>query len=169
MRRGAGGRRRRTRIEGQFAPRLIEMLRSAAFSVLSLSAHRLLVRIEIELADHGGTDNGKLPVTFEDFRRFGTTWRQSHQRSASARHSVSSKSLDAAAQAMPSSAGRTFSGSPIATLDTLPQPTNGDGSRRRNRPSSGALSPKFHRPKTKYRKTELHCRKTKRFNAGNQQ
>jgi hypothetical protein len=33
---GAGGRRRRTRIDGQFAPRLIEMLRSPAMAVLGL-------------------------------------------------------------------------------------------------------------------------------------
>jgi hypothetical protein len=65
------GRRRRTKIDGQFAARLIEMLRSPAWCVLSLSARRILDRIEIELADHGGTDNGKLPVTFDDFVRYG--------------------------------------------------------------------------------------------------
>ena len=30
-----------------------------------------LDRVEIELADHGGVDNGKLPVTFDDFVRYG--------------------------------------------------------------------------------------------------
>jgi hypothetical protein len=64
-------RQRRTVIEGQFAPRLIEMLRSPAMSALSLSARRAMDRIEIELADHGGTDNGKLPVTYDDFETFG--------------------------------------------------------------------------------------------------
>jgi hypothetical protein len=39
--------------------------------VLSLSARRILDRIEIENADHGGVDNGKLPVTFDDFVRYG--------------------------------------------------------------------------------------------------
>jgi hypothetical protein len=63
--------RRRTRIDGQFAPRLIEMLRSPAMAVLTLSARRMLERIEIELAGHGGTDNGRLPVTFDDFVAFG--------------------------------------------------------------------------------------------------
>jgi hypothetical protein len=62
---------RRTSIGGQFAPRLIEMLRSPAYRALSLSARRILDRIEIELADHGGTDNGKLPVTFDDFEQYG--------------------------------------------------------------------------------------------------
>jgi hypothetical protein len=64
-------RRRRTKIGGQFAPRLIEMLRSPAMRVLSLSARRILDRIEIELAEHGGTDNGRLPVTYDDFENFG--------------------------------------------------------------------------------------------------
>jgi hypothetical protein len=64
-------RRRRTSIEGAFAPRLVEMLESPAFRVLSLSARRVLDRLEIELAHHGGQDNGRLPCTFMDFQRFG--------------------------------------------------------------------------------------------------
>ncbi len=55
----------------EFAPRLIEMLESPAYRVLSLSARRALDRIEIEMAHHGGTDNGKLPVTFDDFQGYG--------------------------------------------------------------------------------------------------
>lgn len=47
------------------------MLRSSAYCVLSLSARRVLDRLEIELADHGGTDNGKLPVTYDDFQQYG--------------------------------------------------------------------------------------------------
>ncbi len=62
---------RRTTIGGQFAPHTIEMLRSPAWCALSLSARRVLDRIEIELADHGGVDNGKLPVTYDDFCRYG--------------------------------------------------------------------------------------------------
>jgi hypothetical protein len=62
-----------SKIAGQFAPRLIEMMRSPAFRVLSLSGHRILARLEIELADHGGRDNGKLPVTFADLKKFGIT------------------------------------------------------------------------------------------------
>jgi hypothetical protein len=30
-----------------------------------------LDRVEIELADHGGRDNAKLPVTYDDFERYG--------------------------------------------------------------------------------------------------
>jgi len=47
------------------------MLRSPAYCILSLSARRILDRLEIELADHGGTDNGRLPVTYQDFESYG--------------------------------------------------------------------------------------------------
>jgi len=47
------------------------MLRSPAWCVLSLSARRVLDRIEIEHADHGGTENGKLAVTFDNFADYG--------------------------------------------------------------------------------------------------
>jgi hypothetical protein len=60
-----------TRLDEQFAPRPIRMLESPAFRVLSLSARRMLDRIEIELAGHGGTGNGKLPVTYDDFKEYG--------------------------------------------------------------------------------------------------
>lgn len=62
---------RRNRIAEQFSARTISMLESPAFRVLSLSAHRILARLEIELAHHGGQDNGRLPVTYEDFRAYG--------------------------------------------------------------------------------------------------
>jgi hypothetical protein len=64
-------RERRTKIGSQFAPRTIEMLEAPAFRVLSLSARRVLDRLEIELARHGGTDNGRLPVTYDQFQEFG--------------------------------------------------------------------------------------------------
>jgi hypothetical protein len=47
------------------------MLESPAYRVLSLSARRVLDRIEIELAQHGGNDNGRLPVTYSDFVSYG--------------------------------------------------------------------------------------------------
>jgi hypothetical protein len=59
------------KISGQFAARLAEFLESPAYRVLSLSAHRALSRIEIEFAHHGGNDNGKLPVTYDDFVDYG--------------------------------------------------------------------------------------------------
>jgi hypothetical protein len=63
-------RKRSQSIGGQFAPRLIEMLESPAYRALSLSARRVLDRIEIELAHHGGRDNGGLPVTYHDFEAY---------------------------------------------------------------------------------------------------
>ena len=59
------------KISGQFSARLIEMMESPAYRVLSLSAHRVLSRIEIEWAHHGGQDNGQLPVTFDNFADYG--------------------------------------------------------------------------------------------------
>jgi hypothetical protein len=63
--------KRRSRISGGFSARLNEMLESPAYRALSLSAHRLMSRIEIELGHHGGNDNGRLPLTFEDFIEYG--------------------------------------------------------------------------------------------------
>jgi hypothetical protein len=56
---------------GQFSGRLIEMMESPAFRALSLAGRRVIDRIEIELGHHGGTDNGKLPVTFDQFCEYG--------------------------------------------------------------------------------------------------
>ena len=63
--------KRRNSINGQFAARRIEMLESPAYRVLSRSGHMVLARIEIELAHHGGNDNGRLPVTTGDFVQYG--------------------------------------------------------------------------------------------------
>ena len=62
---------RRNRISGQFNARLIEMLESPAHRMLSLSAHRVIDRIAIEHAHHGGKHNGRLPVTYDDFEAYG--------------------------------------------------------------------------------------------------
>jgi phytoene dehydrogenase-like protein len=64
-------RKRSTSFRGQFAGRLIEMLESPAHRALSLSALRVICRLEIENAHHGGKENGHLPVTYDDFERFG--------------------------------------------------------------------------------------------------
>jgi len=63
--------RRPNKIGGQFIGYLAEMLKSPAYRVLSLSARRLLSRIEIEHADHGGTENGNLVVTKQNFMDYG--------------------------------------------------------------------------------------------------
>jgi len=62
--------RRRSRpssIGGQFAAHTIDMMESPAWRALGLSARKCLERIEIELANHGGRDNGELPVTYRNF------------------------------------------------------------------------------------------------------
>jgi hypothetical protein len=64
-------RKRRNAISGPFVPRLIEMLESPAYRAMSLSAHRVLSRIEVEYGHHGGNENGKLPVTFDQFVEYG--------------------------------------------------------------------------------------------------
>src|SRR5258708_6741679 len=58
-------------IAGQFVPHRIAMLESAAWRTLSFTARRILDRIEIEHGRHGGVENGKLPVTYDDFAEFG--------------------------------------------------------------------------------------------------
>jgi hypothetical protein len=63
--------KRRNRISGQWSARLIEMLECPAYRALSVSAHRVMSRIEIELGSHGGNDNGRLPVTKQDFLEYG--------------------------------------------------------------------------------------------------
>jgi hypothetical protein len=45
--------------------------RVSCLSGLSLSGHRVLARLEIELGHHGGTENGRLPVTYANFEDYG--------------------------------------------------------------------------------------------------
>jgi hypothetical protein len=63
--------RNRYSIPGQWQSRPIEMLESWAHRALSLSAMRVLDRISVELAHHGGQDNGALPVTYGNFVDYG--------------------------------------------------------------------------------------------------
>lgn len=63
--------RRKNNLNEQFSIRLTAMLESPAYRAMSVSAHRIMSRIEIELSAHGGNDNGKLPVTYQDFIAYG--------------------------------------------------------------------------------------------------
>jgi hypothetical protein len=63
--------KRRNRINEQFSARPIAMLESPAYRALSRCAHLVISRIEVELAHHGGNDNGRLPVTTDQFVKFG--------------------------------------------------------------------------------------------------
>jgi hypothetical protein len=56
---------------GQFMWFTREMLESPAWNVMPLSARRVLDRVMIEHVKHGGTRNGALVVTYDDFQRFG--------------------------------------------------------------------------------------------------
>jgi hypothetical protein len=57
---------------GPFVMHTREMFMSAAWCVLSLSARRLLDRIEIEMMSHGGPcSNGRLLVTYGNFIKYG--------------------------------------------------------------------------------------------------
>jgi hypothetical protein len=47
------------------------MLESPAWRVLSLSAHRVLYRVVIELRHHGGHEGDGLCVTYADFETYG--------------------------------------------------------------------------------------------------
>jgi len=65
--------KRKNKIAYQFVARPVEMIESPAYRVLSLSAHRALSRIEIELGHHAGRENGRLPVTYTDFVAYGVS------------------------------------------------------------------------------------------------
>jgi hypothetical protein len=54
-----------------FIKRRRSLNESAAMAALTLAAHRVLLRLEIELMQHGGTNNGKLICTFDDLEQFG--------------------------------------------------------------------------------------------------
>lgn len=58
-------------IEGQFIAHRVELLESDAWCGLSFAARRILDRLEIEHAHHGGKENGRLVATYADFERFG--------------------------------------------------------------------------------------------------
>jgi hypothetical protein len=68
---GTPGQRRRSEIKEQFTPLLTELLESVPWRVLSWSAYRVMFRLFIELRHHGGFQAKGLPVTYEDFVRYG--------------------------------------------------------------------------------------------------
>jgi hypothetical protein len=68
---GARKQAKHTRIAEQFIAHRVRMLESAAWGALSRAARRILDRLEIEHANHGGKDNGRLVCTYGDFAEFG--------------------------------------------------------------------------------------------------
>jgi hypothetical protein len=63
--------RGRNAITMPFALRPVAMLETAAYRVLSRSAHMVLARVEIESYRHGGTENGRLKITYDSFVDYG--------------------------------------------------------------------------------------------------
>jgi len=72
MRRGRSRSRPNT-IQGQFRYHTIDLVGSPVWRALSLSERRILDRIDIELASHGGRHNGDLIITRRDFAAFGVS------------------------------------------------------------------------------------------------
>jgi hypothetical protein len=63
---------KRYKILGQFVPHRVALIESPSWCVLSLSARRVLDRIEIEMCHQGGAhENGRLVVTHADFIKHG--------------------------------------------------------------------------------------------------
>jgi len=60
-------------IQGQFRYHTIDLVGSPVWRALSLSERRILDRIDLELASHGGRDNGDLIITRRDFAAFGVS------------------------------------------------------------------------------------------------
>src|SRR6516164_8599010 len=48
-----------------------DMLESPAWCALTGNALKVVLRIALEHLKHGGLDNGKLPVTYQDFAKCG--------------------------------------------------------------------------------------------------
>ena len=48
-----------------------EMLESPALRVMPFIARQVVDRIKVEHCAHGGTENGRLPVTYSDFEKYG--------------------------------------------------------------------------------------------------
>ena len=159
--------RRRNKIAGQFSARTIEMMELPAFRVLSHSARRVLDRIEIEHAHHGGQDNGRLPVTYSDFVAYGIH-----------RHAVAPavREVDALGFARVTERGRAgnaefrapnlFGLTYRATKDA---PATNDWKRIATIEEAQAIADAARKPikKPRQRKTKSRCRKTPRFSDGN--
>ena len=68
---------RHTKAIGQFVMHGLAMINSPAWQVLSLSARRVLDRIDIEHMRHGGAEDRCLPITYGDFVHYGIHRQQS--------------------------------------------------------------------------------------------
>jgi hypothetical protein len=131
--------KRRSWISRQFAARPMR--------VLSLAARRALDRIEIEHTHHCGAENGKLPITYADFERFGLHPNAIAPAIANALRSGSSKRRERATAARRNCEPQASIGSHTVRHGTPPRetetgPTNTWRSRRsrRRKSSRGRLA-----------------------------
>jgi hypothetical protein len=67
------GRHRRAEFDTPWAPIPAEVLESHAYRSLGVNALRSLARIIVEYIHEGGTENGRLIVTYVQFTRYGVT------------------------------------------------------------------------------------------------
>jgi hypothetical protein len=71
MGRPTGKLRTRNKLKEQFVPHVRSMLESPAWIALSITARRILDRLELEHMAHAGKENGKLVCTYDDFVKYG--------------------------------------------------------------------------------------------------
>lgn len=71
MGRPTGKLRTRNKLKEAFVPHVRSMLESPAWAALSITARRILDRLELEHMAHAGTENGKLVCTYDDFVKYG--------------------------------------------------------------------------------------------------
>jgi hypothetical protein len=71
MGRPTGKLRTRNKLKEPFVPHVRSMLESPAWAVLSITARRILDRLELEHMAHAGKENGKLVCTYDDFVKYG--------------------------------------------------------------------------------------------------
>jgi len=64
-------RKRRNAIAESWVSYPLSMVESPALRTLSLSAIRVMRRLEAEHMHHGGAENGRLQVTYDQFVEFG--------------------------------------------------------------------------------------------------
>ncbi|WP_420414382.1 hypothetical protein [Roseibium sp.] len=64
---------KKQKIDGPFVAITLEMLASPAWQALGITERRVLDRIELEHLSHGGTQNGNLIVTYDDFVQYGVS------------------------------------------------------------------------------------------------
>jgi len=151
------------KISGQFTPHTAAMLRSPAWCALSLSARRLLDRLELEHMNHRGHDNGDLPVTHAQFCDYGI-----HH------HAVTPAQREAVALGFcqiteRGHAGHAGHGAPnkfrLTYLPTNNAPATNDCTRIETIEDAIAISIAARKNKQKQRRNS-HCRKTRFPTAG---